>query len=371
MSLQNVHKIVILLPNNSLGGAEQYLRMIAENYVSEEVKVFFLQKLNNSKEWENPSDRVTKIYLSNSSKIIGLLKLFWKFLLKPETTYIVFTSHVFINGIAGLFIRLGLLKTKYFVARESTSIFKRFKGIKLLSYKLAYKLGYGKIDLLICQTEDMKSQLLKGLPWLDKKKIKIAVLHNPIDLKLIEKKENDPVQDDIRENSLVSAGRLIPEKGFDILIIAFSKIYRDSPNLSLTILGEGPERGKLEALIEKNNLNAKVFLPGRVSNVYPYFKKAKLCVVSSRIEGFPNVLLQMMSQNEKVVSTLCAGGIENLRGIITAKTNDVDQLVEAIRKSLNSRVSNRIVFDELLNLRNIDSFVSEIHAHLEIPNTNQ
>src|SRR5690606_21926313 len=86
-----------------------------------------------------------------------------------------------------------------------------------------------------------------------------------------------------------------------------------------------------------------------------------LCVMSSRIEGFPNVLLQMMSQNNKVVSTLSAGGIKEMDGIFTCKTNDVTSLSHTIIECLKSNTDeNRYIFDKELKKRTIDTFANEI-----------
>ena len=121
-------------------------------------------------------------------------------------------------------------------------------------------------------------------------------------------------------------------------------------------------------LIDKLNLVEEVLLYGFVKNVYPYFKNATVCVVSSRVEGFPNVLLQMMSQNSKVVSTTCAGGIENIPGVQISETNNIKNLEDAITTSLNSSKDNRALFDEFLQSRDISSFMATVIQHLENKN---
>jgi glycosyltransferase involved in cell wall biosynthesis len=86
-----------------------------------------------------------------------------------------------------------------------------------------------------------------------------------------------------------------------------------------------------------------------------------MCVVSSRIEGFPNVLLQEMSQNEKVVSTLCAGDIDRIPGLFTCKPNDEDDLLRAMQECLEADTSgNRALFDEELQGRSIDKFIEQV-----------
>src|SRR5690606_34407926 len=103
-------------------------------------------------------------------------------------------------------------------------------------FKLQYFLGYKSLDLLICQTQLMKTQLIKALPWLEEN-IKIIVIPNPLNLSALETIEDRTFELD--NNYIISAGRLIPEKGFDILINSFKKVKELYPSLNLVILGEG------------------------------------------------------------------------------------------------------------------------------------
>ena len=128
----------------------------------------------------------------------------------------------------------------------------------------------------------------------------------------------------------------------------------------MVILGEGNLRDKLQKKIISYNLENHIKLLGFVGNVYPYFKYSDLCVVSSRIEGFPNVLLQMMSQNTKIVSTKCAGGIEEIPGIFIAETNDEKSLEQAMELALrHNTTANREIFDDFLNERAIHNFINK------------
>jgi len=357
--------ILIVLPNDTLGGAEQYLKMITQNYKGSNVRVLFLQETGSGL-WDEVSENVTKVFFSKRSKGIGLIKMFFDCLFNKTKKYdYIFTSHVFITAILGMFITARLVKKEKFIARESTSIFKRFKGKKLLLYKIAYFLGYHKVDLLICQTDYMKNQFQEGLPKLSKQ-LQLTVIPNPIDIELINKKEKELPDFEPPLNYIVSAGRLIPEKGFDLLIQAFAKLLPDHPNLQLLILGEGPERNALENLIEALNLKKSVLMPGLVFNVYPFFKLAQVCIVSSRLEGFPNVLLQMMSQNEKVISTLCAGGIEDMPSIIKIQPNNIDELYGAMQNQLSIKtMANKAIFDAYLKERSIEIFVEKINTALQ------
>jgi len=360
-----MRNIFIALPNDTLGGAEQYLKMVAEFFLEDgyQVWIFFLKKKETG-DWEylKKYKNVNILYTSSQREKNGVFS-FLENIFKYRNVHFeyTFTSHVHVTGLLGFMRKLGIVKTKSFIGRESTSIFERFSGLKRLSFKFTYFLGYSAIDLLICQSDLMKNQLLSSLPWLNGK-TKVRVIGNPININLINK---EPIKIGYNFPFVVAAGRLIQEKGFDLLINSFSILKSRNPELKLVILGEGKMRNELERLILDNELMDDVILHGFVKNVYPYFKAAKLCVVSSRIEGFPNVLLQMMSQNHKVVSTKCAGGIEEIQGVFTAETNSVESLTQAMSLANESDTSmNRNLFDDFLKARSIENFIKKIEFYI-------
>lgn len=106
---------------------------------------------------------------------------------------------------------------------------------------------------------------------------------------------------------IVSAGRLVKEKGFDILIAAMGRLAAIDQNCRLTIYGEGPERANLEAQIAAAGLGETVLLAGHVDDLAPAMAEADLFVLASRREGFGNVLIEAMHQGVPVVATRCGG----------------------------------------------------------------
>lgn len=363
-------RVLIALPNDSLGGAEQYLKLVAQELLSYgyKVDVFFLKK-KVSCAWEDlKSCNVTLNYTESVTEKSGVLSMVNSISRNRHVFYdYVFTSHIHTNSLLGLLRKIRILNCKYLIGRESTSAFLRFTGLKLFVFKCMYLTGYFNLDLLICQSSLMKHQLVNALPSLASK-ILIEVLPNPVNLDFIKKKAEHcfGLDEVMQERCIVSAGRLIDEKGFDVLISAFKLVKIVEPNLKLVILGEGANRASLSNQIEKLNLTTDVCLLGFTENVYPYFKTAILCVVSSRIEGFPNVLLQMMSQNTKVVSTKCAGGIEDIPGIFLAEPNDVVSLSSAIQVALATDTrDNKKAFDIELCDRSIKRFLTKINEIVE------
>jgi glycosyltransferase involved in cell wall biosynthesis len=138
---------------------------------------------------------------------------------------------------------------------------------------------------------------------------------------------------------LVAVGRLQMQKDYPTLIRAFAQVSR-SRSVRLVILGEGRERSRLEALVQKLHLEQDVSLPGFVKNPYAYMARASLFVLSSRWEGLPTVLVEALCCGTPVVSTDCPSGPkeilkDGLYGQLVP-VGDPDALARAIETSLEA-----------------------------------
>ncbi|MGH8414271.1 MAG: glycosyltransferase family 4 protein [Gammaproteobacteria bacterium] len=107
---------------------------------------------------------------------------------------------------------------------------------------------------------------------------------------------------------IAAMGSLVRHKGFDLLIDAFSSVCNRYPDWYLVIYGEGPERANLESLIVTYNLTRRVYLPGPAVSARKSLEEADLFALSSRFEGFPNVLLEAMVCRRPVISFDCPNG---------------------------------------------------------------
>jgi glycosyltransferase involved in cell wall biosynthesis len=112
---------------------------------------------------------------------------------------------------------------------------------------------------------------------------------------------------------IAAIGRLAPQKGFPDLLQALAIVNQTVPT-RLAILGEGPERAKLEALVEGQGLQGKVAFLGFQANPYAYLARASLFVLASHYEGFGIVLLEALACSTPVVSTDCPSGPREILG---------------------------------------------------------
>ncbi|PKR54589.1 glycosyltransferase family 4 protein [Thalassospira marina] len=111
---------------------------------------------------------------------------------------------------------------------------------------------------------------------------------------------------------LLSVGRLGWEKNFQSLIEAFSGIASRFPDWDLIIVGEGQQRTELETMVQKKELEHRIFLPGPTPDVNRAYESAHLFCLSSRWEGFPNALAEAQAHGLPVVGFSDCAGVNEL-----------------------------------------------------------
>lgn len=192
---------------------------------------------------------------------------------------------------------------------------------------------YKKYDKVICVSQNVK----ESFESLFGNTVPLDVITNTIDDKDILFKADSFVPDiKRRENPIIICiGRLSYEKGVDRLLEAVKKLKEENIEFDLWIVGDGPERKKLEDFIKDYKLENVLFW-GFCSNPYPFFNKADVLVCPSRNEGFSTVVAEALILGKPVVTTLCAGMKELLGnseyGIITE--NSVEGIVAGLKEIL-------------------------------------
>ncbi|USI72466.1 glycosyltransferase [Sphingomonas morindae] len=137
---------------------------------------------------------------------------------------------------------------------------------------------------------------------------------------------------------ILAMGRMVPQKDFATLVDAFARFAPGAPDTKLIILGEGPLRPALEAQIAAAGLADRIALPGFVDNPLPWLRAARLFVLSSRFEGFGNVLAEALACGTPVASTNCPFGpdeiLEDGRFGPLVPVGDAGALAEAMARTL-------------------------------------
>jgi len=140
---------------------------------------------------------------------------------------------------------------------------------------------------------------------------RVQVIYNPVITPDFVEKANETVEHPwFRDNEIpviLSVGRLIDQKDFPTLIRGFAQVQKVVP-ARLVILGTGPDRPKLEALIGQLGLGEHVALLGHTQNPFKYMSRASVFVLSSIWEGLGNVLIEAMAAGAPIVATDCRSG---------------------------------------------------------------
>ena len=319
--------IIFILPDLETGGAERIVTTIANHLPRDrlEPKIMLLRK-----EGGYLSDLKTDVEIIDlkTPRIRHSIKPILKEIRnrKPD---IVFSGFGEVNAYLSLFIKF-FPKVK-FIARETNVVSEHVTRPEI---KFFYKF-YNNFHKIICQSDDMKNDLLANFKI---KEDKIVKINNPVDFEAIQTKiseGNRPESFHSEFKNVVAIGNLSARKGFDNLLKVFSELKNEK--FKLHILGDGRDKELLHQMKEDLGLENVIF-HGRQSNPYQFLSHADLFILSSRYEGFPNVLLEAGACGTYALANDCPGGIreiiqEGVNGEI-ATIENYSEFGNAIRKSL-------------------------------------
>ncbi|MDR3164347.1 MAG: glycosyltransferase [Synergistaceae bacterium] len=196
---------------------------------------------------------------------------------------------------------------------------------------------YRQLDGIVAVSEGAAASVVNflGIP-----RDMISVIYNPVLVDEIREKASHAVEHPWFANGappvIISCGRLVPQKDFETLLRAFALLRRETLS-RLVILGEGPERKGLEALIRSLGIDDCAALFGFDENPYKYIAKANLFVLSSVFEGLPTVIIEAMALDIPVVSTDCPSGPAELLARHPERLvpmRDPEALAAAMKKGL-------------------------------------
>lgn len=200
---------------------------------------------------------------------------------------------------------------------------------------------YPWADVIVAVSQGVADDLIQltGLPA-----SKVKVIYNPVVTPELFLKAAEPLDHPWFGSDQVpvvlGVGRLTAAKDFSTLIRAFA-IARAKMPARLIILGEGEERSALEAIVDSLNIRGDVSMPGFMPNPFSYMRSSAVFVLSSRWEGFSNVLAEAMACGTRVVSTNCPSGpseiLEGGRWGLLVPVGDVHGLAESILTCLRSK----------------------------------
>ncbi|AFZ44033.1 glycosyl transferase group 1 [Halothece sp. PCC 7418] len=286
---------------------------------------------------------VYPLQVSNASRSLLPLVQYYR----HQQPTVMFSQLTYFNAIATIAKTLAHVQTAN-ILLEGTLLSKMIKSDsqfspKLMLVPLLAKFTYpfaqgfiGKSQDVLLDTKQVVGQRFNRVPS--------TVLPNPYPFDRFRKLAQETVDHPWFKTSevpiIIASGRLCEQKGFDTLLQAFAQVRSTQP-CRLVILGEGPDRPKLEALIKRLQLTAEVWMPGRLSNPWKYVAHSTIFVLASRWEGWPSALMEAMACGLPVITTDCPGDgkkmVEHETNGLIVPTDNVMQLQTALLKLLQNQ----------------------------------
>ena len=308
------HKhVLFLIPSLRGGGAERVITTLLQHLDRSSFKLtlaivdareaVFLNEVPADVEFIDLRCRRVRYALP---KIVALI---WK--RRPD---VVFSTLGHLN-LALAMLRPFLPRHPCYIARETVVVSEvlaacRYPWLR----RWMYRHFYFNHDVVVCQSQDMLEDLVENYTFSEERTV---LIHNPVNVERIRRSVEESCPDYVsaveRHSDivqLVAAGRLVDQKGFDMLIDAMTLLH--DARIRLTILGVGPLRASLERLAQTMGVADQVQFAGYQTNPYAWFARADAFVLSSRYEGFSNVVLEALACGTPIIATPAPGGTREI-----------------------------------------------------------
>lgn len=327
-----------MLPDLSAGGAERVTITIARLLHKEGFEVEFINFGHPNGEMKSWIEPEFKMISFGCNRVLGAIHKLYTFM-KTHSDGMYFSSREHVS-IIGIFA--SKLAEKSVVVRvpnmPSNVLVTGLAGLKMRAIKMLNKWLLKSAKMIIAQNDEMRSQLLK---YYDLPKSNVVTVNNPVDKAFVlANAEGSQNPFKASEVNFLSVCNISYAKGIDILEQSWKKVKDSIPNAHMYIVGRTNSAYAQDLMESAKGLSDFSFL-GFQSNPYPYLKYCDVFVLPSRMEGFPNVVLEAMCFNKPIACTSC---VDVLKKIIQFGTNgyycnieDAEHLADCMIKASQLR----------------------------------
>lgn len=308
-------KIYIILPDLSAGGAERVAITIARILKKSGFNIEFINLGNPEGEmydWIVPEFNMTSF---GCNRVITAIPKLYSFM-KEHSKAIFFSSREHVNVVGLLCAKIA---NREMVVRipnmPKNKLVSGVSGIKASVIKNINKRLLKSGKWVIAQNNEMRKQLIEVYNLQENK---VIAINNPVDKEYVlhsAKDTNNPYPKN--ETIFLNICNIAYSKGIDILLKAWEKVVSQIPNAHLYIAGRNNSE-YAQSLVNKAHEDTKITFLGFQSNPYPFLKYCDCFVLPSRMEGFPNVVLEAMCFNRPIACTSC---VEVIKDIINPGKN--------------------------------------------------
>lgn len=346
MNRSDKEAISFIATRNSGGGASRIVRQLANGLSSNDINVnlnyIAEEKLSNVSSWPTINDDVT-VNLSGKKRSVQSIPWLISKNRNGKGPIICFGRTAAVTLIlSSLFFK----HKRDIYIWEGKSLSDAQKGAKGIVGRfiipLLIKLTYKKSKLLIGISNEEVEDFQR---YLSIDNSKVTKIYTPAITNQHHIKVNEPLPcwyGNLTKDKLVitAAGSFIPQKNFSLLIKAIAKLKNNHPDIMLILMGDGPEKDKLERLASNLNIKERVKFTGYMDNPLPIIANGDCFVLSSNWEGLPGVLIEAVFCETRIVATNCPSGpFEILQGGkygYLSEPNDSSDLADKIALALSS-----------------------------------
>jgi glycosyltransferase involved in cell wall biosynthesis len=327
-------KVMFILPTLNKGGSERVSSIIANNLDKTKFDVVFVTTnvgnddfiLNNDIKYIRLNK--TKTYFA----FFALLKVL--FSEKPNIIFTCTQNTALLSSLCTTFYKK---KVKY-VLRESTmpSVCSKYLTRPAWINQI-FASTYPKFDLIICQGQNIKKDLVDNYKIAEEK---LIIINNPLEFEKIEEEKIEEISDFTKTGDakiLITVANLTSHKGHARILQALK--YIDT-NFQYLIIGNGAQYEKLKSLAEQLGLLSKIKFLGNKANPFPYLYQSDLFLQGSLFEGFPNALLEANVLGVPSVVFNCPGGTDEIvedyvTGMKVPNDAQPETFAEALKTAMN------------------------------------
>ncbi len=335
--------IALFIPVLTFGGAEKVVITLANGLAAKGHKVDLVLIKREGQLIETVSDKVRLVDLGSKKTFFSVWKL--RGYLHKNKPDVLLSGLDNANIVSSLAMRMAKANTKHIIALHTNlkQSYLRPRTKLHRFYPAMMRRLFPHADHFVAVSECVAKQSGNFLGLTNDR---IEVIYNPVINSKIKEKALESVEhpwlNDHNNFTIVAAGRIFEAKDYPTMLMAFAKVLPKAPHARLIILGDGKQtiRREMDKIISDEKMEHAVDVHGFVHNPYAYIQKASLFVLSSKWEGFGNVLVEALYLNKPVISTACECGpdeiLRNGQFGSLVSVGKPDELAQAILENMHA-----------------------------------